>query len=218
MDTRKFIKMPRYCFISHLKGFMKELLNNPLHAKIDGYLLSHGITTKDAIDMLLKKASADDPYSAIMIRTEKIRPAELSEEDIENGVTPKDNFHIKYNIPKKDFSKKLRNLYISLFESNIIEGCPIEESIEMNEEGEGGGATTADASGQYSMPLFGGPIRRKTLYITQEQADELKKLNEDSPAAMSTLAGDIGYDAPGLKKKKDPAYNHKGIFKGGRKK
>ena len=29
---------------------------------------------------------------------------------------------------------------------------------------------------------------------------------------MDTAFGDFGYDAPGLKKKKDPAYNHENMM------
>ena len=78
----------------------------------------------------------------------------------------------------------------------------------LNEEGEGGGATSADASGQFTQPLFGKPIRRKTVYISQKQADELKE-----EVVMDTAIGDFGYDAPPFKKKKDPTYNHKDMMK-----
>ena len=83
-----------------------------------------------------------------------------------------------------------------------------------------GGATAADASGQYSQPLFGKPVRRR-IYITQEQEEELRRiLREES--VVDTSAGDFGYDAPvgdGRKNKGNPFYkeanDHNGIISGG---
>ena len=85
----------------------------------------------------------------------------------------------------------------------------------LNEDGEGGGATSADASGQFTTPLFGKPIKRKTMYITQEQEAYLKKMIEEE-VVMNTQAGNFGYDAPIGDKNSDfykEANNHKNIMK-----
>jgi hypothetical protein len=76
---------------------------------------------------------------------------------------------------------------------------PVYGDGKLMEDGEGGGATTADASGQYTTPLFGGPIRRKTMYITQEQEEYLKKtINEEEGncPVQNTKIGAFGYTAP----------------------
>ena len=266
-------EMTKYGFISHMEDFIKQLLSDPKTAKVDEYLLNHNIDNSKALSLLLKKVDPSDETSAILIRSERIKP---DEEDVtENGI-PKDKFHIKYKLPRKDYMKKMRNLYINTFESHIIEGCPINEmnanelpskvtkkekkdkitysfgkngcglsdelikigkdvkklskdnnvyiddvfvdslddvydltiaTHKLNEE-EGGGATSADASGAYVQPVFGKPIKR-TIYITQKQADYLKEAVE-----MDTRFGDFGYDAPGLSiNKDDPSMDHKNIFK-----
>ena len=85
----------------------------------------------------------------------------------------------------------------------------------LNEDGEGGGATSADASGQFSQPLFGKPIIRKSLYITQEQEEYLNKVLKEE-AEINTQFGDFGYDANSLSGNDDfykEAMNHKNIMK-----
>ena len=85
--------------------------------------------------------------------------------------------------------------------------------------GEGGGATSADASGQYTTPLFGGPIKKKTMYITQEQEEYIKNVIAEE-SVMDTSIGNFGFDAPigdGKKNKNNKffadANDHKDIMK-----
>lgn len=52
------------------------------------------------------------------------------------------------------------------------------------------GATSTSSSGQYTVPVFGKPIKRKTMYITQEQAEYLKE------ATATSNAGNYQYDVP----------------------
>lgn len=388
-------EMTMYGFITHMEPYIKQLLIDPRKAQVDEYLIAQGIDNHRALELLIKP---NDEGITILQRTEKIK------RDEESG---KDKFHIKYMLPRKDYMKNMRNLYINTFESHIVEGCPLNEmnaneldssvtkktldggkitysfgkngwglsdelikvgkdikkmskenniyiddvfidsvddvyditvttkpltegawgtgildndiardyqdtfgdrAIQMlvndikqsddedntwgrlgvlidflkkykdeevvfgdiytnaidfcknelkklyqnddwvntwdnikeikntlkkmyndlsdikykkdimpvkdeqivTEEGEG--ATSADASGQFSQPLFGKPIRRKTVYLTQEQVDRLKE-----EVVMDTPIGNFGYDAPALKRKKDPAYNHKNMFKDGMK-
>jgi hypothetical protein len=86
----------------------------------------------------------------------------------------------------------------------------------LNEEGEGGGATSADASGQFVQPLFGKPIKRKTMYITNEQEEYIKKIIEEE-SVVDTTIGDFGYDANPFSNKGSNFYkeamNHKDIIK-----
>lgn len=120
-------EMTRYGFIAHMEAYIKQLLSNPKSAKVDEYLLKHNIDSPKALSLLLKRQDPNDETSAILIRTEKIRPEELSEEDKTNGVVPKDKFVIKYKLPRKDYMKKMRNLYINTFESHIIDGNMLNE-------------------------------------------------------------------------------------------
>ena len=89
----------------------------------------------------------------------------------------------------------------------------------LNEDGEGGGATSADASGQFTAPCFGGPIKKKTMYITQEQEEYIKKMIEEE-AVMNTQYGNFGFDVPigdGKKNKNNKffadANDHKDMMK-----
>ena len=89
----------------------------------------------------------------------------------------------------------------------------------LNEDGEGGGATSADASGQFTTPLFGKPIKKKTMYITQEQEEYIKNVIAEE-AVMDTQVGNFGFDAPigdGKKNKNNKffaaANDHKDIMK-----
>ena len=317
-------EMTRYAFISHMEDYMKQLLKDPLHADTDEFLKYHDINGPKALSLLIKRSISDDENSAIIIKKIHIKDNGVDEE----GKRLKDSFTISYKIPRKDYTKKMRNLYINLFESNIIENDILNEgawgygildndsaldkqtefcknsirtlytnlnmsinsddkwanlgvlvdfikkykdnevkctdeynaAIELcikttnelfddeafiaswsnqskikselkhiykdvvsniydkdrlNEEGEGGGATSADASGQFTTPLFGKPIKRKTMYITQEQEEYLKKMIEEE-AVMNTQAGNFGYDTPIGDKNSDfykEANNHKNIMK-----
>ena len=74
---------------------------------------------------------------------------------------------------------------------------------------EGDGATACNgSSGSFEQPLFGKPISKKTIYLTQEQVDYLKE-----EAVMDTHIGNFGYDAPAFVDKKDPTLNHKNMIK-----
>lgn len=317
-------EMTKYAFISHMEDYMKQLLKDPIHADTDDFLKYHKITGPKALSLLLNTPDPKDPSMAIMMRKITIKNNGVDD----NGKQLPDSYTVKYSIPRKNYNKKMRNLYINLFESNIIQNSPINEgawgygildndsaidkqnsfgkyalglltikietsnnndekwanlgvlinflkkydkeelrvtdefnlAIELckntivelqederfitswtdqtkikaelrrlyrdvvnmlydkerlNEDGEGGGATSADASGQFSQPLFGKPIIRKSLYITQEQEEYLNKVLKEE-AEMNTQFGDFGYDANSLSGNDDfykEAMNHKNIMK-----
>jgi hypothetical protein len=321
-------EMTRHAFISHMEDYMKKLLTDPLHADTDEFLKYHKIDGPKALSILTKKIDPNDKNSAVVIKTTKIKNNGIDD----NGKRKPDSFTVQYKALRKDYLKKMRNLYINLFESNIIEDSPLNEgawgygildndsacdnqskfgisslillktrlnssktddekwanlgvlvdflkryddaefiisdeynsAIELcktttkeflnnktfieswnnpnkmkselkkifdkvsamaydknrlNEDGEGAGAactdgaTNASCSGQYTTKILGdSPIRRKTMYITQEQQDYLKKMI-DEEAVMGTMFGDFGYDAPAFGKKKDPSYDHKNMMK-----
>ena len=319
-------EMTRFAFISHMEDYLKQLLTDPIKADTDEFLKYHKITGPKALQLLTKRANPDDENSAIVIKTIKINDNGYDEN---NDKLP-DSFTIKYSVPRKDYTKKMRNLYITLFENNIIENSPLNEgawgygildndsaldyqssfgkyairllivrinssdtndkkwanlgvlvdflkkydddelrftddyaeAIELcktlsinlqnekefisswndktkikaelrkiyrdmvnisydkerlNEDGEGGGATSADASGQFVQPLFGKPIKQKSIYITKEQEEYLQKVLEEE-AVMNTQIGDFGYDANPLTGESDfykDTMDHKNIMKKG---
>ena len=113
----------------------------------------------------------------------------------------KDKSFLKSWDNPKELEKEIRKNYDDMSE------LMYQKDIMPITEEEGAGATSADASGQFVQPLFGKPISR-TIYLTQEQIEQLQE-----ETVMDTPIGDFGYDAPPLKKKKDPAYNHNNMFK-----
>ena len=319
-------EMTRYAFISHMEDYIKKLLTDPLHADTDDFLKYHKIDGPKALSILTKRADPEDENSAILIKTTKIKDNGSDE----NGKRLPDTFTVHYKAPRKDYTKKMRNLYINLFESNIIENSPINEgawgygildndsacdnqskfgrtslillttrltsstnddekwanlgvlvdflkryddaefivsdeynsAIELcktttkellnnktfieswsnpnkmkselkkifdkvsamaydkdrlNEEGDG--ATNASSSGQFDVPCFGGPIKKKTMYITQEQEEFIKKVIKEE-SVMDTQHGNFGFDAPigdGKKNKNNKffagANDHKDMMK-----
>lgn len=321
-------EMTRYAFISHMEDYIKKLLKDPLHAVTDEFLKYHKIDEPMALSILTKRADPKNENSAILIKTTKIKDNGSDK----NGKRLPDTFTVHYKAPRKDYNKKMRNLYISLFESNIVENSPLNEGAwgygildndtaldkqtsfgkfslnlltvkintsknndekwanlgvlvdfikkydheeirfsdeynlaidlckktasdlledeafitswnneskikselkkiykevssiaydkdRLNEDGDGGGATSADASGQYTTPLFGGPIKKKTMYITQEQEEYIKNVIAEE-SVMDTSIGNFGFDAPigdGKKNKNNKffadANDHKDIMK-----
>lgn len=176
-------------FISHLKVFLKKLLNNPIDINIDEYLERHGIDKNELLYELLNRGIIE------------------KETDIDDK-SGKDKFVITYKVPKKNFERKVRRLYSNLFEKNEIN-----ESELFNEDGAAscgsvmqGGGMNPDA-GQYTTPL--GKVQRRKIYVTKEQYDILKETSTQD-------TGDYQYDVPlNFNNGKDPAYNHKNIIANG---
>ena len=325
-------EMTKYAFNSRLKAYMKKLLTDPLRADTDEFLKHYGIDGPKALEILTKRVDPNDENSAIVIKKATIKDNGTDE----NGKRLKDTFSVKYRIPRKNFDKKMRNLYISLFERHLVDNPLLEEgawgygildndsaldyqsdtakdyllkvmkdikhstdpqskwakvgvlvdflkkykSDELqvtdeyceaidfakkalnglfNDEGfisswddeskiksslkkafndvsllrynedimisdkddsyvdrgqviksnpmpnDGklmeDGAGNAESSGQFVQPLFGGPIKRKTMYITQEQEEYIRKIIKEEEGTMSTppvdsRIGSFGYTAP----------------------
>lgn len=217
-------ELTRHGFVSHMEDFIGKLLgDNPLGADVDDYLKDFDIDAPKALKMLTTPEIADNPDTAIVIRSEKIKNGGQDE----FGKPLKDEFQVIYKVPKRDpergikgVDEKLRNLYIKTFENHIVKGTVLNEDGEGGALGGGamegmGGATTTfgvgnytyDAnalskkkktSGEQSEAKTDFPIMRRTMYITEEQFKKLKEAVE-----MDTRFGDFGYDAPGLGIKKD---------------
>ena len=149
-----------YNFISHVKSFLRGLLTSPITIDVDDFFKSHDINKKQLLSLLIERGIIE-------------KETKITNED------GKDNFTIKYKIPKRNFERKIRRLYSFLFEKHEIK-----ESI-LNEDGEGGGGATSCGSamqgggsnpdaGQFIVPL-GKVQRRKIAHVTQEQAEFLKE-------------------------------------------
>lgn len=201
MDKNKK-EMTRHAFINGMEAFMRALFKDPKTAETNEILTDYGIDGRKAVDILTKRTDKSNPESAVLIKKTRIK------QKINKDGSREDEFRIRYSVPRKDYLKKLRNLYITLFENNIINGTIIKE------DGEGGciamdggataGATNAQSSGQYNAPI-GKPIKR-TFYMTRKQADTITEM-------AAADAGNYQYDAPLSISKDDPALDHRDMIK-----
>lgn len=119
----KHDEMTRYAFISHMEDYMKKLLTDPLKADTDEFLKGHGIDGPKALKILTMRPDPKDENSSIVIKSASIKDNGTDE----NGKRNKDSFIVKYKIPRKDYTKKMRNLYISLFERHLTDNPVLEE-------------------------------------------------------------------------------------------
>lgn len=189
-------------FLSNTKAFLKELLTNPLNADVNEYLTRHGMDRKTLLNVLMERG--------IVEKDTKI--------DETNG---KDCFSVSYKIPKRNFERKMRRVYSSLFEKNEIQ-----ESTIFEDAGGGPGCGTCmqggglnPDEGQYVQPFgkvqrrkMGGKteindsVKRRKIYVTEEQAKILQEMGTQD-------AGDYQYDVPfKFNGGNDPAYDHKNIM------
>ena len=177
-------EMTFFGFLSHVKFFLKQLLTNPLYADIDEYLKRHGIERKDLLNKCIERGIVE------------------KETRIE-GNDGKDKFSISYKIPKRNFERKIKRLYMTLFEQDDIiseDGATSCGSVMQ------GGGLNPDA-GQYTKPF--SKVQRRKIYITNEQAEMLKEMTTHD-------AGDYQYDVPfKFNDGKDPAYDHKNMISKG---
>lgn len=152
--------MTEYKFNSNIKHFLHDLLVNPSGAKIPFIFKANGINRSRMI-YFLKKFN-------LLKKIERI-----SDKD-SDGNSKKATMMVKYQVPKKDFDRKLKKLFIRLFEDN----SSVNDTI--TEDGEG--STTCDASsGQFSQPLF--PLQRGKMYSVKEDT-------------TCNTVGDYQYDVP----------------------
>lgn len=160
MEIADDANMTEYKFNSNIKHFLHDLLVNPSGAKIPFIFKINGVNRNRMIYFLKK--------FGLLKKIERI-----SDKDSE-GKPKKATMMVKYQVPKKDFDRKLKKLFIRLFEDNCSEVNNITE--------DGEGATTCDASsGQFSQPLF--PLQRGKMY----------HMDEDTTCDS---VGDYQYDVP----------------------
>ena len=235
----------------------KLIGDDPLRADVDDYLKGFDIDAPKAIKMLTEPEIAGCPESAVIIRTERIKNGGYDEEGKPMKDEFQVIYKVPKKDPErgiKGIDEKLRNMYIKLFENHIIEGTALNEDGEGGDCGgfisggadaEGAGA----AGGGYITNAFGKgkimrrtiynhkyqneskkmkrPIGKLTMYITEEQMQELAKLlKEEGEGGDGGFGGgalttnNIGadgsypwYDVPfGAKSKNDPAMDHRNML------
>lgn len=135
-----------YKFFNKVKKFICDLLNDPINANVDDIFANMGINKQKMVDKLINRN--------VIIRKEKIK--ELSDGD-GNMVS---KMIISYDVPKKNFRRKMKRLYSDIFENkNVInedEGCACNGAT----GGVASGATSTINNAIYDTP-FGKVQRRK---------------------------------------------------------
>lgn len=161
------LEMTEYKFNNAIKKYLHDLLVDPVNAEVPDVLKMYGYRRGRLI--------------GILKNNDLLRKSERIVDKDENGMDKTATMQVKYQVPKKNFDRKLRNLYIKLFERNVPERN-IEDTV--NEDGECGamGATNASSSGQYSQPLF--PMQRRQMPVDIE---------EDT---TTSTVGNYQYDVP----------------------
>lgn len=156
-----------YQFRVKVRQFLYNLLVNPSEATVPDIFSMAGYTRSKLVKTLMD--------NKVIERSQKLVDTD------ENGEPRMAAMKVRYMVPKKDFDRKLKRVYIKMFERNVPD-----ESI-AEDAGCGacadGGATSASCSGQYSQPIFG--VQRKM--IANVGVTE---------TTTTTTVGDIQYDAP----------------------
>ena len=157
--------MTEYKFYNLIKKYLHDLLVDPVNAEVP-YLLKVKGYNRNKLISLLK-------INKLLIKDEKILDKD------ENGEFKTATMKVKYKVPKKNFDRKLRNLYIKMFEKNVP------ETVSYVEECDSAGITNASSSGQYSQPTL--PMQRREIYGAG--------IEEDTTTAS---VGNYQYDVPFL--------------------
>lgn len=116
-------EMTRHAFISNMEAYIRQLLNDPSKADTSRILKRYGIDNATALINLMKRKDPLDPSTAVLTRTEKIK----TNTDEKSGKRLPDTFTVTYKLNRDNYNRKMRDMYIELFESNIISGTTIEE-------------------------------------------------------------------------------------------
>lgn len=151
-------KLTEYKFYNNVQRFLSDLLKDPVGAQLP-FLLQVNDITRNYLLYHLKSLG-------IIKRHQKI-----SDKDSQgNPKTAK--MIVKYSVPKKDFVKKMKKLFITTVAKNVPDKLEkiLTECDGGAMGGEAAGATSADASGQFNQPLFGVQRRKMPKGIDETTA------------------------------------------------
>jgi hypothetical protein len=151
-------KLTEYKFYNNVQRFLSDLLKDPVGAQLP-FLLQVNDITRNYLLYHLKSLG-------IIKRHQKI-----SDKDSQgNPKTAK--MVVKYSVPKKDFVKKMKKLFITTVAKNVPDKLEkiLTECDGGAMGGEAAGATSADTSGQFNQPLFGVQRRKMPREIDETTA------------------------------------------------
>lgn len=160
-ELKNDFEMTEYKFNGGVKKFLHDLLVDPINADTNDVLKANGLDRNTLIKHL---------RDCGMLTSNQ----HINDKD-ENGSPRTATMKVRYSVPKKNFSRKLKRLFIRLFEENL----PINE-----EDGGGGFISGGGDSGQFSQPLFGKPVKQKGYGETMDEA------------STTQTVGNYQYDVP----------------------
>lgn len=170
-------KLTEYKFYNNVQRFLSDLLRDPVGAKVPFLLQANNIARNQLLYHLKS--------NGIINRHQKI-----SDKDSQgNPKTAK--MIIKYSVPKKDFAKKMKKLFIALVAKNVpekIEKMITEDSYQYSPFRD---QLDLMKGSPLTMGVIGHPEYRQTDEYAELINDELKKdIDEcDSGGAMGATAG-----------------------------
>lgn len=156
-------RMTEEKFFNGVKKFLSCLLSDPVNADTSERFKAHDLDRNKLIGILKEKG--------ILSKRQRINDKD------ENGDFKPATMRVKYMVAKKDFDRKLKRLYIELFEKNK----PINE-----EEGGSVGTTNSDSSGQFLTNAF--PIIRRKIDETDTNSAGDYQFTVPFPGDDETLA------------------------------
>lgn len=161
-------KMTEYRFTSNMRFFIRNLLVDPINAQVPPEFSQRGYTKSRLIQILINNGLLEK-HNTLSDTDENGQPKPVTmlvkystpDED-KDQTRPKSP---EYRVPESGFARKLKKLYIKMFERNVPTPMKKKSEEKLMEDGEGGGAmmggaTTADSSGQF-MTALSGIQRRK---------------------------------------------------------
>ena len=148
-DVEGNSKITFYAFNYAVRRFLSMLLKDPANAMPEEELSTRGLTRGRMIRVLINNGLC-------------IKDSKIVDQD-ENGNLVTATMDVKFRVPKKNFERKLKRLYIKLFEKNLPPVNGNVEEVQPMEIEEDGGATSANvsAAGSFVQPVF--PIVRRKL-------------------------------------------------------
>ena len=175
-------KLTEYKFYNNVQRFLSDLLKDPVGAKVPFLLQANNIARNQLLYHLKS--------NGIINRYQKIS-------DKDSRGNPKTaRMIIKYSVPKKDFAKKMKRLFIDLVAKNVpekIEKVIAEDLGKDIDECDCGGAMGATAGnesmGQFSQPLFGVQRRKMPVEIDETTTASTVTPNGDTSMGITVPFG-----------------------------
>ena len=190
-DISRDLKMTEYKFYSNINYFIQHLLADPVNTDIPYLFKIYNFNRSYIIRLLVD--------NGILNRKERI-----SDRD-ENGnpktATMMETFEWPKFHSKKDYYRKLKKLYIKLFEKNLPPRKKKDGiNKEINEDGAAGGAMGAGATGGESAFAGGatGAENSGSFVTGMSPVIKRKMPSEIKETASTTNVGDYTYDVPFL--------------------